>query len=635
MSRSRIGNWPIPFLSSGTNISQIIRDGRSHPGLSSSVEVGRTVSGIMERDPSVEWPRLNDETTTPGSLDTGHRSISGPFDLKMESERRKTFRRWPVPFMDPDKLAEAGFYYLNKDDAVRCVFCGVNIGRWEEGDDAMKDHQRWGPQCPFIRKIPVGNVPLAGGLDLDPPQAYQAYDTCGLYGIDIHPFSGVEKTVLGDVSLEKLGVNKTQGPVCPQYASIGARFKSFDGWPLSLKQRPGKLSEAGFYYTGKGDQTVCFHCGGGLKDWEDEDDPWMEHALWFSKCAYVLLVKGRQFVEQVCAKRDPLMSGEQVLELETPARKTFRRWPVPFMDPDKLAEAGFYYLNKDDIVRCAFCGVEIGHWEEGDDAMRDHQRWGPHCPFLRKFSVGNVPLSGESDEELPANQSYDTCGPYGIEIRPFSGPEKSVLGSASLEKLGVNKTQEPVFPQYASIGARFKSFDGWPLSLKQRPDKLSEAGFYYTGKGDQTVCFHCGGGLKDWEDEDDPWMEHALWFSKCAYVLQVKGRQFVEQVCAKRDPLMSGEQVLELETPAPGVATTPNDVPTTSCAPSASTQDPESSTSKEVKDSNMCKICFTEEMGVLFLPCGHIVACVKCAFCLTTCAVCRQPFTATVRAYLS
>nr|CAD7199113.1 unnamed protein product [Timema douglasi] len=96
-------------------------DEGSHPGLSSSVEVGRTVSGIMERDPSVEFPWLNDVTTTPGSLDTGHRSTSGPFNLKMESERRKTFRRWPVPFMDPDKLAEAGFYYLNKDDAVRFV----------------------------------------------------------------------------------------------------------------------------------------------------------------------------------------------------------------------------------------------------------------------------------------------------------------------------------------------------------------------------------------------------------------------------------------------------------------------------------------------------------------------------------
>lgn len=52
-------------------------------------------------------------------------------------------------------------------------------------------------------------------------------------------------------------------------------------------------------------------------------------------------------------------------------------------------------------------------------------------------------------------------------------------------------------------------------------------------------------------------------------------------------------------------------------------------------DSRLCKICFQEEMGVLFLPCGHIVACPKCALSLTTCAVCRKPFTATIRAFLS
>lgn len=56
---------------------------------------------------------------------------------------------------------------------------------------------------------------------------------------------------------------------------------------------------------------------------------------------------------------------------------------------------------------------------------------------------------------------------------------------------------------------------------------------------------------------------------------------------------------------------------------------------KRVDDSRLCKICFTEELGVVFLPCGHMVACVKCAPSLTTCAVCRQPFTMTVRAFIS
>lgn len=66
------------------------------------------------------------------------------------------------------------------------------------------------------------------------------------------------------------------------------------------------------------------------------------------------------------------------------------------------------------------------------------------------------------------------------------------------------------------------------------------------------------------------------------------------------------------------------EVSTIACGSAASTS-----------DRNVCKICYTEEMGVLFLPCGHLVACVKCALSLTTCAVCRQPVTATVRAFLS
>lgn len=49
---------------------------------------------------------------------------------------------------------------------------------------------------------------------------------------------------------------------------------------------------------GKGDQTVCFHCGGGLRDWEETDDPWVEHAVWFPKCTHVVLIKGQAFIEE-------------------------------------------------------------------------------------------------------------------------------------------------------------------------------------------------------------------------------------------------------------------------------------------------------------------------------------------------
>lgn len=56
--------------------------------------------------------------------------------------------------------------------------------------------------------------------------------------------------------------------------------------------------------SGKADQTLCFRCGGGLKHWEETDDPWTEHARWFSSCPYVKLVKGQEFINQVIGHRE-------------------------------------------------------------------------------------------------------------------------------------------------------------------------------------------------------------------------------------------------------------------------------------------------------------------------------------------
>lgn len=50
---------------------------------------------------------------------------------------------------------------------------------------------------------------------------------------------------------------------------------------------------------------------------------------------------------------------------------------------------------------------------------------------------------------------------------------------------------------------------------------------------------------------------------------------------------------------------------------------------------NVCKICCSEELGVIFLPCSHVVACVHCAPGLTTCAVCREPITIAARAFIT
>ncbi|XP_017881008.1 death-associated inhibitor of apoptosis 1-like [Ceratina calcarata] len=216
--------------------------------------------------------------------------------------------------------------------------------------------------------------------------------------------------------------------------------------------------------------------------------------------------------------------------------QSFENWPVSYIEPEKLAAAGFYYTGEGDVVRCFECQIEIREWVEGDVPMVDHQRWSARCRFIRKINCGNIPI-GADPSTIPPPRSRDVCGPYGLEYRSTSGPdnrnfpsELQLPSTAKLGYLGIGKPKGPVHPEYASYDARLRTFETWPKSMPQTKEQLADAGFYYTGQGDQTLCYYCGGGLKDWEPEDDPWEQHAKWFSKCFYLLMVQGQDYVNKI---------------------------------------------------------------------------------------------------------
>ncbi|ENN79666.1 hypothetical protein YQE_03889, partial [Dendroctonus ponderosae] len=166
----------------------------------------------------------------------------------------------------------------------------------------------------------------------------------------------------------------------------------------------------------------------------------------------------------------------------------------------------------------------------------------------------------------------------------------------------------------------------WSPACPFTPQELADAGFYYLGTGDQTICFHCGGGLKDWEQNDSPWEQHALWFPKCSYVYLMKGPEYIQEVKDKRNPRPSASSS-ESETKESAKEAKAEE------AVAASSADEEKDKTGEEK--TLCKICYKNEVGVVFLPCGHVVACVECSSTLKNCAICRKPLEATVRAFLS
>ena len=82
-----------------------------------------------------------------------------------ESVRRQTFTNWTLPFVDPDQLARAGFFYLRTLDHVQCAFCQGVVGYWDPGDLPLQEHRRHFGGCRFISDMPTGNVPASHSAD--------------------------------------------------------------------------------------------------------------------------------------------------------------------------------------------------------------------------------------------------------------------------------------------------------------------------------------------------------------------------------------------------------------------------------------------------------------------------------------
>lgn len=343
---------------------------------------------------------------------------------------------------------------------------------------------------------------------------------------------------------------------------------------------------------------------------------------------------------------------------ETNRLGSFTNWNIAFIDKNLLALLGFYYYGPSDMVKCHFCGVEIGMWEEGDDVLTDHMRWSPTCNLIRRNQTNNVPINAERlHEVLPPPPAPDV---YGVTQRPQTVSE-GTIDSISEDDVHMNQhfifarggidavlrdtlsfsslaaqrtTSRPEHPEYAVEAKRIESFEDWPKTMRQKPQQLSDAGFYYTGKGDRVCCFSCGGGLKDWEENDDPWEQHGMWYGKCEYLKLVKGQDFVSKMAQKRDELCHKSNS-EIATSSSSLSSQQSNASATSTEKVQLTSDKLSDEEEENKDAKLCKICYNNEYNTIFLPCGHVIACAKCASSVSKCPACRQPFETVMRVYFS
>ncbi|XP_041845963.1 E3 ubiquitin-protein ligase XIAP isoform X2 [Melanotaenia boesemani] len=445
------------------------------------------------------------------------------------------------------------------------------------------------------------------------------------------------------------------------FSQMNSRLNSFRGSTLAQQVSAERLARAGFYFTGHADRVCCFSCQKTVENWCREDTPVERHkeaspACKFLSCIHrndfnltpdTPLTNGSIYNEHAEDMQYRLRTGSVVDETSYPmfphmrseeARlRTFSSWPSTApVRPQDLAQAGLYYLGEKDRVQCFCCGGMLNDWETGDTAWEEHSKHYSTCFFILGHDVGNMPLQGVEEE---------------------SGSNQHANARVNME----------------NFNERLDSFAGIQHPVDH--ERLARAGFYSTGTRDMVLCFSCGGGLKGWQPEEDPWEEHAKHYPGCSFLLAEKGPEFVNSIqlqgprrngatSSHENGLSSNTNVLQsdMAQKAIGIGIDPSTVEKTilkkirtgssyssveelveDCLETQESHDDRTQEQDEdplekllkLQREKQCKICMDRDISIVFIPCGHLVSCKQCSDSLVKCPICCQAIKQKIRTYIA
>ncbi|XP_060575414.1 baculoviral IAP repeat-containing protein 2-like [Ruditapes philippinarum] len=329
----------------------------------------------------------------------------------------------------------------------------------------------------------------------------------------------------------------------------------------------------------------------------------------------------------------------------------------------RLAKNGFYYLGIDQLVRCFCCEHTMNFSNENSTDIREvHLRLSPNCTFARGLDNENVPIDHHEQESNPMPEIPD-----------------ATVSSA----------------EFGEMDRRVSTFVGWPAGSPVSPGRLAAAGFLYTGFDDHVRCFCCGIGVREWQENDDPWVEHARWSITCPFVKYRKGEDFIQNIQRMLNATSTQETVQTDDNPTilqcqaasyllrqgyseeivitgiaqfismngyeqminsplnviefvqmaqPNLVDPNNQTDLSSFAlvtygQSGGIQNSDSELYHlrrrvlELETRLLCKVCLQQDACILFLPCGHMASCIECSHALNTCAICRAGIQGKMRVF--
>ncbi|XP_035120300.2 baculoviral IAP repeat-containing protein 2 isoform X4 [Callithrix jacchus] len=516
------------------------------------------------------------------------------YDFSCELYRMSTYSTFPagVPVSERS-LARAGFYYTGVNDKVKCFCCGLMLDNWKLGDNPIEKHKQLYPSCSFIQNLVSASL-RSTTKNTSPMRSNFAHSlspTLEHSSLFSGSYSSPSPNPLNSRAVEDLSPLRTN-PYSYAMSTEEARFLTFHMWPLTFLS-PSELARAGFYYIGPGDRVACFACGGKLSNWEPKDDAMSEHRRHFPNCP---------FLEN---SLETLRFSISNLSMQTHAARmrTFMYWPssVP-VQPEQLASAGFYYVGRNDDVKCFCCDGGLRCWESGDDPWVEHAKWFPRCEFLIRMKgqefvdeiQGRYPHLLEQLLLTSDTTGDEIADPPIIHFGSGESSEDAVMMNTPVVKsaleMGFSRdlVKQTVQSKILTTGENYKTVNDIVSALlnaedeKREEEKERQAEEMASGNAAANIFKHC---LK----EIDSTLYKNLFVDKNMKYIpteDVSGLPLEEQL-------------------------------------------------RRLQEERTCKVCMDKEVSIVFIPCGHLVVCQECAPSLRKCPICRGIIKGTVRTFLS
>lgn len=366
------------------------------------------------------------------------------------------------------------------------------------------------------------------------------------------------------------------------------RLASFFSFPFSSPVSTIALAEAGFHYTGSKDEVLCHLCNMKYSGWKKHDVPTDIHKKVSPNCTFLLksnekLCNGdhgasasfsygseTQQEGMKCAgscrdkvgvetvggatggpvdhvtnevrqtKKDQTMCGQQQVYGRLREIDFTKRNGVPQNGSNSSmmpVYSGSPSVNGRvrDQMNTMILDVPDNRMTEGNPRVSTDSMIYSRVPDnqmtegTRRVSTDSMTYSREpeiqrSGEDFPSSMRSEQ-DPI-MTMNSHVGTDSQVHVSQELV------SGKPRYPQFAILSVRIATYRNWPSTLNQKPEELAKAGLFYEGSKDYVRCFQCAGGLREWEPEDDPIIEHARWFPFCEFMRLIKGDQFIMGVQA-------------------------------------------------------------------------------------------------------